>query len=82
MNSEYYVSDLNTTVPLFTYMVSSHFARPSIKLVTGTGLLPYIRPLDEALYWPLALMSIRAYRPYRFIDLKDPGEYQVFSTPV
>ena len=33
-------------------------------LMTGTGLLPYIRPLIES-FMPSGLNDFRAYRPYR-----------------
>ena len=33
-------------------------------LMTGTGLLPYIRPLFESFILP-GLNDLRAYRPYR-----------------
>jgi len=32
--------------------------------MTGTGLLPYIRPLFES-FMPSGLNDFRAYRPYR-----------------
>jgi len=32
--------------------------------MTGTGLLPYIRPLIES-FMPSGLNDFRAYRPYR-----------------
>jgi hypothetical protein len=39
--------------------------------VTGTGLLPYIRPVDEG-RCPSGLDEIRAHRPYRPIGIVVP----------
>jgi hypothetical protein len=43
---------------------------PAVR-VTGTGLLPYIRPVDEG-QRPSGLDEIRAYRPYRLIGIVQP----------
>ena len=52
------------------YMVSSRIGRPCSS-VTGTGLLSYIRPVDEG-RGPSGLDEMRAYRPYRPIGVVVP----------
>ena len=56
------------------YMVSSRIGRPCLS-VTGTGLLSYIRPVDEGRR-PSGLDEMRAYRPYRPIGVVVPPSDQ------
>ena len=49
------------------YMVSSRIGRPCLS-ATGTGLLSYIRPVDQG-RCPCGLDEMRAYRPYRPIGV-------------
>ncbi len=53
-----------------------------LSIITGTGLLPYIRSLYERFYDLSDLDEICAYRPYRFFGLNDLRDCQVFDTPV
>ena len=62
------------------YMVSSRFARRHV-VVTGTRLLPYIRPVVGVVVAP-GLDESRAYRPLRPIGIKCHRPVQVFDTPV
>jgi hypothetical protein len=39
--------------------------------MTGTGLLPYIRPVEER-QRPSGLDEMRAHRPYRLIGIMQP----------
>jgi len=49
--------------------------------MTGTGLLPYIRPVDGDVM-PLASMKCARIVLIDRAVFADPGDYQVFDTPV
>jgi hypothetical protein len=50
--------------------------------MTGTGLLPYIRPVGEEWLCPLALMKVARIVLINLSVLSDLGVSQVFDTPV
>ena len=62
-------------------MDPSRFARAS-PLVTGTGLLPYIRPVDEASVVASGPDGFRAHRPYLTVGFTmSPGGRRVPDAP-
>jgi hypothetical protein len=56
---------------LLAHIWSPPILQGPVVRVTGTGLLPYIRPVDEG-HRPSGLDEIRAYRPYRLIGIVQP----------
>jgi hypothetical protein len=62
-------------------MVSPLNCKGSLSKKTGTGLLPYIRPLYER-FDLSGLDEISAHRPYRDTGFKSLRHFQVFDTPV
>ena len=55
-----------------THIWSPPVLQDSVRTLTGTGLLPYIRPVDEELSCSSGLDEIGAYRPNQPSGLRQP----------
>jgi hypothetical protein len=55
-----------------THIWSPPVLQDSVRTLTGTGLLPYIRPVDEELACSSGLDEIGAYRPNQASGLQQP----------